>query len=114
MPKSSKSPPTTDDDDPIDPAVVDELLNADDPTLDRYWRYKVLGRTMGQITAALPRKNQVRFEANTDDYRVVVAAARHAGLSVAAYTRQAVARAILLDFDLDPTDIPSLARDVGR
>jgi len=114
MPKSSKSPSTPDDDDIADVEAVEAMLAADDPTLDRYWRYKVLGKTMAQITATLARKNQVRFEANTDDYRIVVAAAQHSGLSVAAYTRLAVARAIMLDFDLTPNDIPSLARDAPR
>ena len=91
---------------------LDAVLDADDPTLYRMWRYRALGATMGQL-AHVPQVSNVQLQLKDNDVRIVKAAARDKGLNVHAYLRSCVARCLIADYGLEPPDIPSLARDLG-
>jgi len=93
-------------------ADIDAALDADDETLNRMWRYRALGKTLGQL-AYVPKVGIARLQLKGEDFKLVRAAAQDKGLSVNAYLRTCLARCLIADYGLDPPDIPSLARDLG-
>lgn len=102
-------------DDTATQQAIDALLDATDTTLDKMWRYKSLGKTLGQIHADLPDKRNVSINLRGEEVAIIKAAATEAGLTSAGYLRTCLARCILADHpDMTGADLPSFFAELAR
>jgi hypothetical protein len=84
-------------------AQIEQMLDADDATLDRYWRYKATGMNQAQAALTVARRHSIKLAVPDDDYAPLVALARDLDVSVAQVVRWAV-RDKLLSCGVSPGD----------
>lgn len=79
-------------DDPADHAALDRVLNADDPTTYRMWRYRAVGMTMAQaVVAADTTRRSVALHMPGAEHSTLSTIARGHGLTPVRFVRRSVA-----------------------
>ena len=102
-----------DDDDPEE--AVERALDAEDRTLYRMWRHRVLGNTVARVIAmGRVAHAVVQLRVPAAEHAIVARTVRDNGIAMAAFLRRAIASELIHGYGVSPDDIPWLGKDGWR
>jgi len=97
---------------PVEPDVdklIDDVLDHQDQTRHRMWRYRAVGTDMATALAAVEREpRKVTLSPPRGELRLVARCARLRGLSHTDLARQALATVLVREHGIGPEEIPWL------